>query len=222
MGKMKVIYRICDVNSTNPPPIFPDNRPALNELCLKSFVNAFDGIDIDYHFILDKSSDRWPEIISTLCVEAKIETTDLGIDGSARHAVDVALQYDDDIIFQECDYLWVPKSGQLYIDAIKYFGVVSPYDHPDKYPGTCDICTYQGLHWRTAPSTTQTYGISKENLQKHQEIIKKHGYIDQAMWEELAQNGLILRTPIPSIATHMVRDYLAPSIDWETIASFNL
>lgn len=222
MGIMQVIYRICDINSTNPPPIYQDNRLALNVLCLKSFINCFIKSDIRIHFILDKCSDEWEKELEKVELPHTVERTDLGIDGSARHAVNRALELDDDIMFQECDYLWIPQVGEIYIDAIKHFGVLSPYDHPDKYPGEAMLEMYKGLHFRTTPSTTQTYGITKENLHKYKDIILKHGYIDHAMWVELSQNGLTLRTPMPSIATHMVKDYMAPSIDWKGISSIYL
>lgn len=210
---------MCDIESTNPPPIFQEDRKSLNKFCLKSFVGAFKNMEAEIHFILDHCSEGWEDIIEDIHIKHTVERTELGINDSATHAVKKALEFNDDILFQECDYLYMPNTGPLVKEAIKHFGVISPYDHPDKYPGDTKIDMFNGLYWRTTPSTTQTYGITKENLNKYKDIILKHGYIDHAMWIELSENGLELRTPVPSIATHMVKDYMAPIVNWERVGS---
>jgi hypothetical protein len=222
---MKVIYRICDVQSplSQPPPVCQDDRQLLNITCLKSFVKAFKDTDISIHFILDNCEYSWEELLRKFVnfTYDVIRTGD-GINGSCRRAVDMALKAKDDIIFQECDYLWRPNTGKKYIEAIKYFGFVSPYDHPDKYPGNAKLELCDSIHYRTAVSTTQTYGVTKEELNRRKDIIYKHGYIDHAMWVDLGKVGVKLRTPIPSFATHMVHNYMAPSIDWKKIFQSNL
>lgn len=215
---MKVIYRICDIQSplSQPSPFHYDTRVELNKVCLKSFVKAFLETEIEIHFLIDNSTDIWEEFIKEeVPFKYEITRTNEGIDATARRAVNLAKELDDDIMFQECDYLWLPETGWQYIEAIEELGFVSPYDHLDKYPASsAKISLCANRHWRTAISTTQTYGVTKENLNKYFEIISKHGYIDHAMWVELGEHGAELWTPIPSLATHCVTGLLAPSIDW--------
>ncbi len=220
---VNVIYRISDINSTNPPPILENDRLRLNQLCLKSFVVAFLGNSIEMIFILDHCDGSWEDFIEKqVFFPYKIIRTNKGIDLSARMAVDVAIKRDTDILFQECDYLYRPNTGKFIINAINKFDFVSPYDHPDKYPGEAKISLDDGIHWKTTTSTTQTYGLSRNAFKFNLQTIKKYGYIDQAMWEDLLKGKQELWTPIPSIATHMVRDYMAPNVDWKKIWSFYL
>jgi len=37
------------------------------------------------------------------------------------------------------------------------------------------------------------------------------------VWRDLEFAGYRLYVPIPSFATHLVKDYLAPGVDWEEI-----
>jgi len=59
-----------------------------------------------------------------------------------------------------------------------------------------------------------TYGARADMIEKHYDILTRHGYLDHQMWVDLPET---LWTPIPTIATHMVEDYMAPNVDWKTL-----
>jgi hypothetical protein len=42
---MHVIYRLCDIKSTNPSPLFQDDKVSLNKYCLNSFLKGMSDID---------------------------------------------------------------------------------------------------------------------------------------------------------------------------------
>jgi hypothetical protein len=133
---MKVIYRIADAQSSlSQPSPYPDSRQYQNEICLKSFVNSFVNTNINISFILDNCKEGWEKLLKKVPFEYDVIRTLDGIDQNCRRAVKMALEAKDDVIFQECDYLWVPNFGIDYIDAIKELGFVSPYDHPMDYIG---------------------------------------------------------------------------------------
>lgn len=211
-----VVYRLCDIPSTNPPPIYKNDKRRLNELCLRKFIEAFDGVDYQIHYLCDHT-DNYDELLKITPVPYKTEYSNEGINYTYMRSLELGLEYETDMLFQECDYYYLRGTGQSVVNAIHKFGFMSPYDHPDKYPGDAKMRLFDGRHWRSAISTTMTYGVRKDKLKEHYETLTRHGYLDHQMWVELGARGETLWTPIPTIATHMVEDYLAPNIDWKTI-----
>lgn len=210
-----VIYRLCDINSTNPSPLYPDDRPALNRVCLESFVKAFKDTDISVHFLCD-NTDTYDEYLKqTVPFPYTTEYSNAGINYSYLKSLAIGLESKQDVFFLECDYLFKPGIGNVFLEAIKEFDFISPYDHPDKYPGTAELALFGGYHWRTAISTTMTFAARYEHLERYYDLLTKHGYLDHQMWTELQETtGKKLWTPLPGMATHMVADYLSPNCDW--------
>jgi len=227
-NKMIVTYRMCDIASTNPSPILQDNKFALNELCLKSFVLAFRDVKPKMIFICDFCPETYTEMIDRIVpFEHEIKYTTLGIDESARQAYREAEKTSDDIIlFSECDYVYRPSVGGNMAKAIAHFGLFSPYDHPNFYTArefhsaetTMEL--YNNEHFRTTERNTMTFGMTREVFEKQYEILMKWGYLDGDVWHEMRANGNPLWTPIPGYATHMVEGLLSPAIPWENI--FNI
>jgi hypothetical protein len=60
-----------------------------------------------------------------------------------------------------------------------------------------------------------TFGIQGDLFSENYDLFMKYGYLDGDIWYDLLARNVPLFTPIPSLATHMVQDYLAPGIDWE-------
>ncbi len=227
-NKMIVTYRMCDIASSHPSPILQDNKFALNELCLKSFVLAFRDVKPKMIFICDFCPETYTEMIDRIVPsEHEIKYTTLGIDESARQAYREAEKTSDDIIlFQECDYVYRPSVGGNMAKAIAHFGLFSPYDHPNFYTArefhsaetTMEL--YNNEHFRTTERNTMTFGMTREVFEKQYEILMKWGYLDGDVWHEMRANGNPLWTPIPGYATHMVEGLLSPAIPWENI--FNI
>lgn len=209
---MTVIYRICDIESTNPPPIFKNDRVGLNKRCLESFVKAFKGQDISIHFLCD-NTENYDEHLKTVPFPYTVEYSNAGINYSYLKSLGMALESEQDVFLLECDYLFREDAGKRIIDAIQNFDFISPYDHPDKYPGAAVLEIFDDYHWRTARSTTMTFATKYENIKDHFDLLSKHGYLDHQMWVELQEvTGKQLWTPIPGLATHMVENYLSPSV----------
>lgn len=216
---------MCGLKSTNPSPIFQEDKFRLNKLCLKSFVEAFKTVKPTMHFIADFCGKEYEEMIKEIVpFEMKMEFTDLGINGTCLRQYELAKESTDEtILFQECDYIYRPDTGKQMEEAIKHFGLISPYDHPDFYlrwdihEHKSRIELFSNLHYRTAARNTMTFGMSREGFVQNYEILKAHGYLDGPVWKDMRDNFYPLWTPIPSFATHMAKDYLAPSVDWESI-----
>ena len=177
------------------------------------------------YFIADHCGKEYEDLIKEeVPFKYEIEFTALGINGTALRQYDLAAQtVEDEILFQECDYLYRPSVGSQMVDAIKHFRLLSPYDHPNFYidksihSSTCDVELYNNQHYRTTERNTMTFGMTRYAFLESYEILKKYGYLDNEVWKELKEIGYPLRVPIPSYATHMARDWMAPAIPWDLV-----
>src|SRR6185437_11864781 len=133
--KMTVCYRMCGIPSTNPSPIYQEDKFKLNQLCLRSFVQAFREINPNMVFLNDFCDGRYNEMIDRIIpFDKEIYSSEIGINATALKQYELAEKVNDDVIlFQECDYLYRPGVGRKLEAAIREFGLVSPYDHPDFY-----------------------------------------------------------------------------------------
>lgn len=135
----------------------------------------------------------------------------------------------DDIVYSlEDDYLHRNFWDDILVEGINIPGVsyVSLYDHKDKYflPEyqrlTSQILYTESCHWRTTPSTTNTYAAKYKIWLEDMEIHRKFSVRgemctrDHQKFLELGRKGRVLVTPIPGYATHVETNYLSPVVDW--------
>lgn len=137
-------------------------------------------------------------------------------------------QFDDDTIiyFLEDDYLHRENWCNILLEAFTLStNYVSLYDHLDKYKDYPDLtskifCT-NSVHWRTVPSTCNTYAVKVKQLKQDMDIHKHYSAasidgisMDHAKFVHLGSIGRVLITPMPGYSTHC--DLLhSPTIDWE-------
>ena len=224
---MIVYYRLCSIASTNPSPVFQEDKYLLNKLCLKSFVKAFKNVKPTVIFLADFCGEREEEMIKQIVpFEYSFIPTAMGINDTALLQWEMASKQGDDLIFfLECDYLWNEEKGvaEPFVEGIKTLGLVSPYDHPnfyrtkDLHSNKCEIELVSDYHFRSTERNTLTFGIRKDVLLKNLDIFNKYGYLDGDTWYEIKARGQNLYVPIPSMATHMVVNNLAPSINWSKL-----
>lgn len=222
---MKIIYRITSIASSNPSPIFQENKNKLSELCLESFLKAFSDVKPKIIFLADHCNCQ--EMIKRLCeshgYEFEIRESNAGINQTMLDSYKIASELEDYILFQECDYLYRDVIGKTYLEAMKGLGIVSPYDHPNFYHvreyhrEECRIKLVDNHHFRTCERNTMTWGCHSNIIKENLDILNHHGYLDGPVWYDLLERGYPLWTPIKSFATHMVKDCLAPGVDWEQI-----
>lgn len=221
---MKVIYRMCDIPSTNPSPIYQDDKPKLNKFCLKSFLKAFEGVELDITFLCDFCGPETIAMIRALCPDSEIIETKIGINETMRKSYELAKESNSDtILFAECDYYWLKPITEHQIQSLY---LISPYDHPDFYTRPdihgpdCYISLIGNEHFKTSTRNTMTFGMTKQCLIDNYESLMYWGYLDNEVWSAMRKLGYPLWTPIPTFATHMVTDYLSPGIDlyelWKT------
>lgn len=220
MSNIVVYYRITSIPSTNPSPVLQENKDALNELCLKSFISAFKQIEPYTVFICDHCSDDTMEMIERVYpFKKKILYTKLGQNGTSLKQYELAREQDADIYFAESDYIYREDSGIELLNGLQELNLVSPYDHPDHYHTDYvpKLRLINNHHWRSAENNTMTWAVTNKLFKDHYDIFYKYGYLDKEVWSDLQKEGHELFVPIPSIATHMVTSCLAPAVDFEQI-----
>lgn len=114
--------------------------------------------------------------------------------------------------------------------ALKKAEYVTLYDHKDKYfaPDYEYLASYLYLspstHWRTTPSTTNTYAMRYRTLLRDIAIHKSFSTersisADHEKFIQLGKNGAVLISPIPGWSTHMEPSYESPCVDWQKVLS---
>ena len=223
---MKVFYRLTEIPSTNPSPIYQEDKLKLNELCLKSFVRAYSDLQPHVTFICDYCTPQTKEMIERVCpFEKKIMMTSMGINETAMLQFSMAneLEGNESILFQECDYIYSGVIGKKMDQAIQELGMVSPYNHPNFYIDKTihsDIAMIKLVgddYYRSTERNTLTFGIRLDVFKVNVDIFKKYGYLDDKNWGEMRERGHMLFVPLPGYATHMAKDWLTVGIDWEAI-----
>lgn len=133
---------------------------------------------------------------------------------------------DDEIIyFLEDDYLHREGWDKALIEGLAISDYVSLYDHLDKYLNypdlTSKILITEKCHWRTVPSTCNSYACTVKTLYEdmaiHQLYSTQHNNgvsNDNEKFLHLSRNGKKLITPIPGFSTHCDA-YQSPIINWE-------
>lgn len=224
---MHIYYRITSIPSSNPSPLLQENKNALNEICLLSFLRAFRDIKPHITFICDFCDCQ--QMIARLCLDFEytydIISSEVGQNQTMLDSYRLAAEGNDDIVwFQESDYIYRPEPvGKLLEKAINQLGFVSPYDHPNFYidrnlhSPTCDIQVIDGRHFRTAERNTMTWGTKAELVRKHRKLLDREGYLDGLVWYELKEAGHPLWVALPALATHMAEGWLAHGSDWKEI-----
>ena len=216
---MFVVYRACSTGNPN------KNRPIegkinLVRICFNSFKEAFKDVDYQLKVLIDKPSNEIRKVFEDEDTEETFHSTFTeGNVKSFHRQIDLALGCADPFLFVEDDYYWLPGSGVKIADALGELSFITPYDHPryydeeiHNYPREIELVS--GQHWADTMSTTLTFGGKHECLEKEAGTMKKYGWADHDMWCNITTREK-LYAPIPTLATHMETEHLAPSVDWD-------
>jgi len=131
----------------------------------------------------------------------------------------------DVIYFLENDYLHTNNWVEITLEAFQTYDLsyVSLYDHNDKYllPMYEDlvskIFTTPNHHWRTTPSTCNSFLISKKLFDEDYDILSTlEGDHNKFMWLTDNRNRFVI-TPIPGLSTHCMDYLLSPTINWKEL-----
>lgn len=219
---INIVYRLCEVEMA--PPFRAKRLPWFSKLnCLQSFLESVE-FSKDYiasvTFIHDGPEGALLQAIPDQFKVIKINVC--SNEDSLIATYEAAKGIPGDIYFVEDDYLHLPDSIKLIALAVPTLGLVTGYDHEDRYVRDDDLTYGKELihfdvasnrHWRTAESTTCTFAISEAMRPKVEPIAHKFTIFDRQLFRKLYKKGVRLWTPIPGLTTH-IDTALSPGIDW--------
>lgn len=188
------------------------------------------GGDDVLHIIYDAAKGPWASHwLSPLVTEKDAKLAVMNSAGSEAKAFLILLDYiyslnidDEELIYiVEDDYLhkngWKKALYDAFCSTPCHYATL--YDHPDKY---CDypnltsrIFTGYKSHWRTTPSTTNTFACRMRTLREDEKLLRDYSTgvnvsRDHERFIALGQKNRVLVSPIPSFSTHVESDNLAP------------
>lgn len=139
------------------------------------------------------------------------------------------------IYFLEDDYLHLPGWTRVLREAFELPSIdyVTLYDHKDKYANSdyqelqSKVFHTQSCHWRTTPSTTNTYAMLLKTLQRDEKIHRTFSLTgkiskDHEKFCALKQSGSLLISSIPGFSSHLEPEYASPCTNWEKILESTL
>ncbi len=132
------------------------------------------------------------------------------------------------LYFLEDDYVHREGWVDVLLEGFSLPGIsyVTLFDHRDKYfhPNYTDLKSKifytPSCHWRTTPSTTNTYamraGTLKNSLETHRAFSRNRKIsADHDKFVALEKQGEILVSPLPGYSTHVEREFFSPCFDWD-------
>lgn len=131
------------------------------------------------------------------------------------------------LYFLEDDYLHRPGWIDILLEGFSTpADYVTLYDHSDKYSAypklRSQIFATQSCHWRTTPSTTNTYamrfGTLKQDLAIHQRFsVGRKITADHDKFCFLQKKGALLVSSIPGWSTHADPLFSSPCFNWDQL-----
>jgi hypothetical protein len=146
--------------------------------------------------------------------------------------LDHVLQRDIDpdaiVYFLEDDYIHKPEWIKVLREgfSIPSADYVTLFDHRDKYSSPqyhnlhSRIFHTQTCHWRTTPSTTNTYAMRFSTLQRDAAVHRDFSLgrsitADHDKFCALSERRSVLVSSIPGWATHDEPEFASPCADWQ-------
>lgn len=230
MRKIEIFYRHCQTNNIRSQrPVWFNHRN-----CFLNLLNSIDKhrhlVNLTVYFDGDPSDDfimPYKDQFDLITVDHHSSLGSwLGLHKLLKQSKD---KYDPNTVFYllENDYLhqlcWVDSLQSLYSKYGSSLNYVSLYDHNDKYFYSMyndlqsKIYVNDDRHWRTVPSTCASFLIDYDTYYKDTDVWLL-GEADHPTFVYLTSHRKRqLLTPMPSLSTHCMVNYLAPTVDWESI-----
>ncbi len=228
-GKVEIFSRHCLLSKISKNKKRPQGFS--RKACLDNLLGTINRDEVNLTFFLDTAGLPFEEDHFLKDVDPLIKVEKGSEAGSflslLDHIASLQLHPDTLIYLVEDDYLhragWVSVLKEAFsISGVDY---ATLYDHSDKYdqrvyPGLeSKIYATKSCHWRTTPSTTQTFAVRfsslLEDLPIHRKFSQKRLISDDhKRFLKLGKKGRTLVSAIPGFSTHMDPEALSPCVDW--------
>jgi hypothetical protein len=200
-------YRIYYKMSRNPPPVFPDSKFKLAELCFNSFKNSLGGLRVKLWVILNDCPPEYEDMIRRVWgSEGLVVLKFPGVtNGTTLNEASIILREQTDaeiVYFSDDDYVYLPGQFPRAVEFLKQnadVDFIALYDHPDAY--TTDLHKLPsktkmsgGQKWNTCLSTTHTFLTKRSVLIEIKRLyvdmyrsFKDKGPFDLGFWMALTK-----------------------------------
>jgi len=239
MPRLEIFYRSTGGESSEDRPSYYSKS-----LCLESIIAAARDLDPAPSITFVNDGPVPEERVAFMeSVGRVVSLPGLGNSNSYWETLKMALDVPGDsvVYLAEDDYLYRPDALRKLAGAIgelpdvDYFTL---YDHLDRYTRSDDaaaglsrVFVAGGHHWRSVESTCMTFAGRAEALRHdawiHRYCTRRSAPDDRKLWRMTQGSARYawkfpkrtLVGPVPSLATHMVAPFLAPTIEWEEVAA---
>lgn len=232
--KLEIFVRHCNFSSISHNK--KRHKNFSKELCHRNFLSTIEHENVSVTFLLDTFHGSFQDHFlfnekKNPVIEIKEGTETGSFLKLLEYVETLKLSSETIVYFLEDDYIhrmgWVSILKEAF-ELKTPVDYVTLYDHRDKYflsmyqNLTSQIFYTKSTHWRTVPSTTNTYAMKWHTLKDHLEIHKQFSLgrkvsADHEKFLELGKRGSLLISPIPGWSTHAEPEFAAPCIDWEQI-----
>jgi len=225
---VRILVRHCFASdaskSKSRPPGF--DRVVLHERLLQS-LQTEDALSYQLIMMVDDAAGVGPHFVENADLRAAYASVGVAYDvvrmsgGSEKaaflnclnYAKDAGWPFNDVVVFLEDDYAVAQSWLGLVTEGLTFGAYVTLYDHPDKYSKFTypDLVSklYMGelAHWRTTPSTTNSYACGVrtllEDLNTHKSYSVGQGVtMDHMKFLQLWHLGRSLVSCIPGAWSH--------------------
>jgi hypothetical protein len=212
---LAVAYRIYPRISKT-PAIYPQDKFALAELCLRSFRASLGNMRVKMFVLLDQCPVEYESLFLDNFNPADMELLRLDGEGNLKtfkRQIEILVNQNDAdaVYFAEDDYFYRENEFGLMMDFLKQnpdADFISPYDHPDYYslplhPRRQEIRIGSSRHWHTGASTCLTFLTTKKILIRTKETFATYssGNYDASVWLSLTQQSV----KNPAISSRLFR-----------------
>lgn len=192
------------------------------EACHRNLLSTADSrVHFTYFLDVVKEGDHF---IQKEAIQIKEGTEAGSFLRMLAHVETLDLSPNTIVYLLEDDYIhrpgWVDILFEGFSTEADY---ITLYDHRDKYTMypklESKIFITPSCHWRTTPSTTNTYAMRfstlKQDLAIHRRFSTgKKVTADHQKFCYLSKKGALLISPIPGWSTHADPEFASPCIDW--------
>jgi hypothetical protein len=205
--------------------------------CFDNLLNTFDPKQITVIFDGEPSLDTELEF---KIIRIKGGSESKSFTKMLDYVMSLNIPDDDIVYFVDDDYMHAPGAAKILDEAFQTNAeYVTLYDDCEKYmPGYYDIYASgfqiqlihsQSVHWRTTPSTKNTYAMKMSTLKRDLAIHYKFSYFERVgpmtayhqKFHELWNTGRSLISCIPGYVTHCDIEGITPVVSWSSTGATN-
>lgn len=215
-AKIEVFVRHCNYSAASAHKIRPDGFS--REACHRNLLDTIDS-RVNLTFFLDTATEG-DHFIKGQAIEINEGTEAGSFLRMLEHVEQLDLHPDTLIYFLEDDYLHRPGWVDVLFEGFSLDAdYITLYDHRDKYMHypklKSQIFLTPSTHWRTTPSTTNTYAMRFSTLKEHLPIHRRFSEgrkisADHDKFCSLGKKGAMLISPIPGWSTHAEKEFASP------------